>query len=171
MAGPVQIRYRKVFDTPPRQWRRRGPFLVLGRQNGLALDTGLRDTPGAPPIMYSLNGLVHQQWYFRPVRNHWAEYLIESVEHRLVLDAGRSEELSRLPTMRPRTGEPQQRWRLSRTEDGAGFVLRTVLTHHALDFPVGLKPLEHPHMYPCHRELHQQFILADVSGPRLYEAD
>lgn len=168
---PLQVQYRKTVDPPSRQWRRRGPFLILGRENGLALDTGVRHSPGSAPIMWSLNGLVHQQWYFRPVKNYWAEYLIESVEHQLVLDAGRSQEPSQPPTMQPRTGESQQRWKLSRTEDKAGFVLRSVLTHQALDFPIDLPPGEHPHLYPCHGELHQQFILADVSGPRLYELD
>ena len=43
-------------------------------------------------------------------------------------------------------------------------MLRSVLTHDALDFPVGLNLGDYPHIYPYHRELHQQFILADVSG-------
>jgi Ricin-type beta-trefoil lectin domain-like len=119
--------------------------------------------------MWQPNGLVHQQWYFRPVKDNWAEYLIESVENGHVLDAGPGEELSRMPTMRARTGAARQRWRVARTEDRAGYVVRSVFSGHALDFPVGEPPGRSPHLFECHREFHQQFILADLTAPRLYE--
>ncbi|MET8852307.1 RICIN domain-containing protein [Amycolatopsis sp. NPDC004625] len=121
--------------------------------------------------MWPPNGLVHQLWRLRAVKNHWAEYVIESVENGLVLDAGAGEELSRNPTMRSRTGEPGQRWRFSRTDDGAAYFLRSVLTGHALDFPVDSGPYSIPHLYEYHRGFHQQFLLASVSAARVREVE
>lgn len=129
----------------------------------------MRNDPGAEPIMFQTNGVVHQQWYFRPVKGNWAEYLIESVEHGLVLDTGPDERLSRSPSMRFRTGEARQRWRVARTEDRAGYIVRSVLSGHALDFPVGAASGTSPHLFDCHRQFHQQFILAGLTGSRLHE--
>jgi hypothetical protein len=171
-AGLARVGYRG--DLPG--WlggRRRalGPFLIIGRHHGLALDTGLNLHSGSKPIIWPPNGFAHQLWKLRAVKNHWAEYLVESVENRLVLDAGAGDELSRIPTMRSRTAEPQQRWRFTRTDDGTAYVIRSALTGHALDFPVDSEPRSHPHLWECHREPHQQFLLADVTRNRIREAD
>ncbi|WP_439386175.1 RICIN domain-containing protein [Amycolatopsis lexingtonensis] len=168
-AGLLRVGRRWNSDRLRLGGATRGPFVIIGREKGLALDTGIQNRNGSTPIMWPPNGFIHQLWKVRPVRNHWAEYTIESLEHGLVLDAGAGEELSRNPTMRSRTGEPRQRWRFSRVEDGLAYVIRSVLTGHALDFPVDSGPHSRPHLWECHRELHQQFLLASVTVARLRE--
>ena len=65
----------------------RGPYLIVDRFKGLALDSNHRHASGSEPIMWSPNGGEAQLWWIDQVSSS-REYTITSVETGLRLDAG-----------------------------------------------------------------------------------
>jgi hypothetical protein len=132
LPGIVSVE-TNVIDAFIRRWKSRGPFLLIGRDRGLALDTGGR-AEGESPILWPPNGGQRQLWYFRRTE-HRGQYLIVSIDNELVLDAKISTEICREPVMWSRHGESHQRWRLHPTKDSAAFFIESVRTRHVLDIP------------------------------------
>src|SRR6266705_2750021 len=144
----------------------RGPFVLIGRNKGLAIDTAFQAERGSQPILWPPHAYQHQLWYFRktPYRD---EYLIVSVANGLVLDAGTSSELRRNPVMWMPHGEEHQRWRLHRTPDGAAFVIESVRTRHVMDVPQDAEARTVPCLWERHDGENQQFLIMMPSGGRM----
>lgn len=146
----------------------RGPFLLISRDCGLALDTGLQTHKGAEPVLWPAHGFGHQLWYFK-ASPHRGEFVITSVANGLVLDARIGNELGRQTVMWTYHGEPHQRWRLHATGDGAAFVVESVATGHVLDRPREAEAASktRPVLWERHDEMNQQFLIAMPSGTEL----
>lgn len=139
-----------------------GPFVLVCRHKGLAIDTGLNNQPGARPHLWSLHAYKHQLWYFRRA-SHRGEYLIVSIANGLALDA-RGKERGRKVTMRPPRDEESQRWRMHPAADGAAFVIESVLTRHVLDAPVEAERRANIQLWDRHDRTNQQFLTLMPSG-------
>jgi hypothetical protein len=160
----INVDSKDVIGLFSHHRRSRGPFLLIGRDRGLALDTGGYAANDAP-ILWPPNAGSRQLWYFRQTR-HRGQYLIVSIDNELVLDARTSAETPREPVMWSYNGEPQQRWRLRPTEDTAAFTIESVHTGHVLDIPWegGVDRRTPPILFKKHGEVNQQFLIVTPSG-------
>lgn len=141
----------------------RGPYLIVDRFKGLALDTKHRRTPGSEPIMWSPNGGEAQLWWIDQVSGS-REYTITSVQTGLRLDAGERLDLSRSPTMSEPHGLSQQQWGFVPGLEGIGCLIVSLRSGHVLDFPQLIDRDEPPHMYARNDELQQQFLLLRMAS-------
>lgn len=141
----------------------RGPFILIVRSKGLAIDTafGAEDDN---PILWPPHAQPHQLWYFQKTK-YQGQVEILSVANGLALDAHRSDDISRPAVMWSRHGQAHQRWRLHPTGDGAACFIESVRTGHVLDAPWEAGPETHtpPILYPMHGKENQQFIIAAPS--------
>jgi hypothetical protein len=160
----INVDSKDVITLFTRHRRSRGPFLLIGRDRGLALDTGGYAADDAP-ILWPPNAGPRQLWYFRQTR-HPGQYLIVSIDNELVLDARTTTDTPRQPVMWSDNGESQQRWRLRPTEDAAAFVIESVHTGHVLDIPweAGSEKGTSPILFKKHGEVNQQFLIVTPSG-------
>ena len=160
----INVDAKGVIDLFAGQQPSRGPFLLIGRDRGLALDTGGLAANDAP-ILWPPNAGPRQLWYFRETK-HREQYLIVSIDNELVLDARTSTETPRQPVMCSDMGEPRQRWRLRPTEDAAAFVIESAHTGHVLDIPweSGTEKGTSPILFRRHGEVNQQFLIVTPSG-------
>lgn len=141
-----------------------GPFLLIGRDRGLALDTGGRAADEAP-LLWPPNAGPRQLWYFRKTK-HRGEYLIVSIDNELVLDARESTETPREPVMWPEHSQSHQRWRLRPTDNAAAFFIESARTSHVLDIPWHAKADTEtpPILFNRHGDVNQQFLIVTPSG-------
>jgi hypothetical protein len=83
----------------------RGPFLIISRACGMALDTGGENDDGSIATVFPVAASRRQLWYLRP-SGHAGEVLITSADNGLALDAtrpgGRGFESRRSPSQKPR---------------------------------------------------------------------
>jgi hypothetical protein len=144
----------------------RGPFLLIARNRGLALDTafGMEDDN---PILWPAHALPHQLWYFHKT-GYADQFLILSVANGLALDAQAGRDTPRPAVMWPRHGQAHQRWRLRPTDDGAACFIESVRTGQVLDAPreAGPETKTPAVLYEMHGGENQQFLIAAPSqGP------
>ncbi|MFE8018221.1 RICIN domain-containing protein [Streptomyces antibioticus] len=143
-----------------------GPYILVGRDRaGLSLDTAYAQDEGHHPILWPAHAQPQQLWAFQQTR-HSGELLIVSIANKLVLDAGSGRELRRHPWMSARTEKANQRWRLHPTQDGAAYVVESVLTGHVLDIPDEAGPETHtsPVLWHRHDGMNQQFLIVSPTG-------
>jgi hypothetical protein len=145
---------------------RLGPFLVVARDQGLALDTGLATENWSEPILWPAHGQPHQLWMLLG-SGSGSECVIQSVANGLVLDARRETNEGRHPLMWERHDEPWQKWRLDPSADGAAVIVTSVHTGHALDAPAGSERGDRPAMWGCHRGTVQQFLFMEVGNAHM----
>ncbi len=104
--------------------KERGPFLVISRACGMALDTADRNEDGAIATVHPTNAARRQLWYLRP-SGHAGEVLIISADNGMALDAGRpSDEVK--PLLWEPHGADWQRWTLTPSPDGAAYYIGSV---------------------------------------------
>jgi Ricin-type beta-trefoil lectin domain-like len=144
----------------------RGPFVIIGRNKGLAIDTGNRTGRGSEPILWPPHAYQQQLWYFRktPYKN---EYLIMSVANGFALDARTGSKLGRNPLMWTPHLQEHQRWRLHHTPDGAAYFIESVRTRHFLDVPHDAVRRAQPALLERNDGESQQFLIMMPSGGRL----
>lgn len=160
----IDVDVRDVSALFPRNRKSRGPFLLIGRSRGLALDTGGRAADEAP-LLWPPNAGARQLWYFRKTK-HRGEYLIVSIDNELVLDAREGTETPREPVMWPEHSQSHQRWRLRPTDNAAAFFIESVRTSHVLDIPLYAKADTEtsPILFNRHGDENQQFLIVTPSG-------
>ena len=161
--GIVSVETDDVLRLFRRPRTSRGPFLLIARARGLALDTAFRAEKGNP-ILWPAHAMPHQLWYFHKTE-HRDQFEILSVANGLALDAQRGDDIPRPTVMWSRHGQAQQRWRLRPTDDGAACFIESVRTGHVLDAPweAGPETRTPPVMYEMHGGENQQFIVAAPS--------
>ena len=142
---------------------RLGPVMLVARDQGLALDTGLATANWSEPILWPAHGYPHQLWMLlgTGIQN---ECVIQSVANGLVLDARRETDQGRHPVMWERHDEAWQKWNLNPSPDGAAFIVTSVHTGQALDAPAGSDRGARPVMWECHRGTDQQFLCMEAGG-------
>ena len=101
-----------------------GPYLIIGRASGLALDTASASGPGGKVILWPPNALPHQLWDLRPT-GVVGEVAVVAAENGLALDATQETSGDPKPIMSEVNNEPWQRWRLEDAPDGAGYFLQS----------------------------------------------
>lgn len=140
-----------------------GPFAIISRDSGLALDTAFKTHNLSEPIFWPAHAFPQQLWRFLATgaKN---EYVIESVANGLVLDARTDQNEGRHPCMWPRHGEAIQCWRLHPTGDGAAYIIESVATGHVLDRPADAGPRSQPVLWGRHSEVNQQFLIVNPAG-------
>lgn len=144
----------------------RGPFLLIARNQGLALDTA-SGAEGDNPILWPVHAEPHQLWYFRRTE-YGGQFQIVSVANGLALDAQYGRDIPRPAVMWSRHGHAHQRWRLKPTDDGAACFIESVRTGHVLDRPweAGPETRTPAVLYEMHGDENQQFVIAAPShGP------
>lgn len=139
-----------------------GPFLIIARQSGLALDTGFSAVPGKP-LLYGAHGRRHQLWYLRAT-GHRDEAMIVSADSGLALDGTHDPHDGQVVLLEEPHGETRQRWALSQAPDGVGYLIACVSGSRVLD--VGQTPEEgwNPWLWGNHGAWWQQWILAMPHG-------
>ncbi|MFG1807321.1 RICIN domain-containing protein [Streptomyces sp. NPDC049040] len=119
-----------------------GPFLIIARDCGLALDTGQAVEPRSKPILLPPHADLHQLWYLHP-SGVQGELLIISAANKLALDSTTDSDQAEL-VMWETNKEPWQRWQLHKTPDGAAFEIQAVHGRRfltaAADFQSGWNP-------------------------------
>ena len=128
-------------------WRKKrtdpaGPFLIISRDCGLALDTAWRNQPGGSPHLWSPHAERQQLWFLRPsgVRG---EVLIVSADNGLALDSTLDSQKPDLLMWEPHA-EAHQRWRLKKSSDGAAFEVEGVHSRRLLTAADDFKPTYKP---------------------------
>jgi len=162
----ISVETDDVLGLFQRRRTSRGPFLLIVRGRGLALDTAFR-MENENPILWPAHALPHQLWYFQRT-DHPDQYLIVSVSNGLALDAQTGREVPRQPVMWSRHGQSHQRWRLHPTDDGAACFVESVRTGHVLDVPweAGQETETPPVLYEMNGGENQQFLIVTPSrGP------
>lgn len=113
--------------TGLRRWFSRGkpagPYLIISRASGMALDTGGQYDHGHV-LAGSPNSFPHQLWYLRP-SGIQDEATIISAANGLALDATVPTTGDIHPLMWEPNEEPWQRWRLEPAPDGIGFLIKS----------------------------------------------
>jgi hypothetical protein len=102
----------------------RGPFLIVSRACGMALDTGGRNDDGSIATVHPTDAGRRQLWYLKPT-GHNGEVLIVSTDNGLALDATRPRDRGN-PLLWEPHGEPWQRWTLTPCADGAAFYIGSI---------------------------------------------
>jgi hypothetical protein len=166
LAGIVTLETDDIFGFFKRRRASSGPFLLIARGRGLALDTafGAEDDN---PILWSAHAMPHQLWYFHKT-DYSDQFLIMSVANELALDAQRGTDTPRPTIMWSRHEQAHQRWRLRPTDDGAACFIESVRTGHVLDAPweAGQETHTPAVLYEMHGGENQQWVVAAPShGP------
>lgn len=147
---------RKRKNTPA------GPFVIIARDCGLALDTARSTRAGDKPHLWPPHADRHQLWYLHP-SGVPGELLIVSVANGLALDSTTNSERPEL-VMWQTNAEPWQRWRLHQSPDGAAFSVEAVHNRRFLtageEFERGWRPWFDDH----HSTWAQQWIFALPHG-------
>jgi hypothetical protein len=163
LPGIISVETNDILTLFRRRRASRGPFLLIARGRGLALDTAF-GAEGDNPIFWSAHAQPHQLWYFHKTE-HKDQFQILSVANGLALDAQTGRNMPRPAVMWSRHEQTHQRWRLRPTDDGAACFIESVRTGHVLDAPWEAGPETHtpPVLYEMHGGENQQFIVAAPS--------
>jgi hypothetical protein len=143
-----------------------GPYLIIDRNSGQALQTTWQAANGARPFLAAVTGRREQQWGFKVVPDSESEVLILSVVNGHALDVTMLDEDGAPLTLWEEHGAAWQRWRATSAPDGIATYLRTAHYDRSLD--VGPDTAEgcEPWLWEHHGAVHQQFLVVPVrSGP------
>ncbi len=142
-----------------------GPFLLISRCCGLALDTAFATDNGALPILWPPHGRRQQLWYLRP-SGYRGEVLVVSAESGLTLDSTPNPDGER-PLLWEGHGEVWQRWVLRQAPDGIGYLLTSVLSGRVLMTSEEAEPYWHPWLADRDAGWPQQWLLTMPHGDKL----
>ncbi|MGV9362059.1 RICIN domain-containing protein [Amycolatopsis sp. NPDC003731] len=177
-ALPVSpLRARSESDSAQRGYRTRfkgakmskdGPFLLVNRACGFALDTPIGTEPGGDVTVWSPHGQPHQLWRLEAIGEK-SEVLIVSVANGLVLDATFEVSGDIHPVMSETTEEPRQRWRFEDSPDGNGYLIQSVHSCRYLTIGHDAARGWSPWFEDRHSRSSQQWMLLHPQG-RMAEA-
>ncbi|MDR3108014.1 MAG: RICIN domain-containing protein [Bifidobacteriaceae bacterium] len=162
----VDIAVQDISDLLPKRQGTAvaGPFLIIERSHGLALESDSRAQMGWKPCLKTVHGSVDQQWGFRRVAGSNDEYVILSLANGMALDATFEPENHRNVLVWEEHAEPWQRWTLQRTPDSLGFQIKTChVGHRSID--VGQAPGvgDSVWLWDSHGLAHQTFLIVPVN--------
>ncbi|MET9346147.1 RICIN domain-containing protein [Streptomyces termitum] len=139
-----------------------GPFLLIARDCGLALDTALGTRAGDKPHLWPPHADRHQLWFLLP-GGAPGETLIVSAANGLALDSGADSGQPELVMWQPHR-EPWQRWRLQQSPDGAAFSVEAVHSRRFLTADDRSERGWRPWFEDHHAKWSQQWILSLPHG-------
>jgi hypothetical protein len=161
----LEIGLDDIKITRARKQREIGPFVIIARACGLALDTAFATDMGAQPILYPPHGRVHQQWVLRSSGSK-GEVAIFSVDNGQALDATVPNEGDIHPVLWESNNEPWQKWRLEPSADGLGFLIQSVHNRRYLTAAENSAPKWNPWFASRDGNFGQQWMLTMTHGSR-----
>ena len=160
----ITVRFDEI-SLPARRKKKAdpaGPFLIIARECGLALDTGRRSQAGAQPLLWPPHADRHQLWQLQP-SGVAGEVLIVSAANGLALDSTDRLQEPDLVMWTPNR-ETWQRWRLEKAPDGVAFSIQSVYNRRCLTAGEELKPEGCPRFDEPAPRWSQQWIFALPHG-------
>jgi len=171
-AGLIKLKFDdlKVKDISYYFGRKKtvaGPFLIIERKSGLALETSSKAEFGQGPVLAPVSGNIEQQWILKRVPSKSERLIIISAVNNMVLD--KTDKCSTLVpfvlskvVLNKENGHHWQWWTISPTADGIGWVICSCsdpLILPALD--VGKEPTVGQGIWTWdkHELTHQQFLI------------
>lgn len=141
-----------------------GPFAIVERLTGKALETTDDATNGWQPWLGSLDGNPGQRWTLErsPVKG---EILIRSGLNGLALDCGTASENHVPVILWDPHGEAHQRWRLRRTPNSLAWFIASAKDDRVIDMGRMEDRGEdlHPWVWDYHGAKWQQFLVLPMS--------
>jgi hypothetical protein len=147
-----------VFGSP----RRRGPFVIISRACGMALDTGGGRDDGSIATVHPVNAGRRQLWYLIPT-GHAGELMIQSADNGLALDATRPGDDGKALLWEPHGGA-WQRWTLTSAPDGAAFYVGSVAHERVLVVSDNTEPNWQPWLEERHGTVNHQWMFVIPHG-------
>ncbi|GAA3285842.1 RICIN domain-containing protein [Dactylosporangium vinaceum] len=154
----------EVYSVLNRQPDRAGPFLIIGRACGLALDTAFAVDNGSQALTWPPHGHRHQLWYLGPT-GVVGEVSVVSAANGLALDATSAISGDIHPVLWEPNGEPWQRWYLQEAPDGAGYLIQSAHNRRYLTLNDEAEPRWSPWFEDRHGRQAQQWLVALPHGP------
>ncbi|MCD0446329.1 RICIN domain-containing protein [Glycomyces sp. A-F 0318] len=140
-----------------------GPFLLIERSHGLALETDARAQPFWKPWLATVHGGLGQQWGFRRPKLKVEEFTILSAVNGMALDATVEADNGSPLVLWESHGGPCQRWEVLPVPDGIGWMIATVHgDRRVLDVGEAAAPGQNLWMYDRRGMAHQQFLIVPV---------
>jgi hypothetical protein len=149
-----------------KQGRNAGPFLLVSRSCGLALDTAFAVDNGALPIMYPPHGRRQQLWYLEP-SGYTGEIHLVSAESGLALDSTVDPNGDK-PLLWERNGAAWQRWTLHQAPDNVGYLIMSTLSSRALVANESTQPHWNPWLEDRSGSWAQQWMLSIPHGGSIH---
>jgi hypothetical protein len=145
-----------------------GPFMLVERASGYALETDARAQPFTRPVLGTAHGGLGQQWGFRRPVSKSDEFTILSVVNGMALDATTVDATVPAGNGAPLVlyeehAEPWQRWEMQPVPDGIGWMITSVHNGHVIDCtPVPQPGKELVWMWERNGLAHQQFLILPI---------
>jgi Ricin-type beta-trefoil lectin domain-like len=155
-AEDIRVRFR-------RRRKAAGPYLIISRACGLALDTGRKVEPGGHVTVWPPHAEPQQLWYLRPTGVS-GEIALFSAANGLALGSVSSTSGDHRPVMSEPANEPWQRWRLEDAADGAGYLLQLVHDRRFLTMNEDGQRRWKPWLESRHARRSQQWLLVLPHG-------
>jgi len=138
-----------------------GPFLIIARACGLALDAKTRLEPGSIPHLWAPHARPNQLWFLHS-SGHKGEAVVTSAASNLVLDSTPPEKHH--VQLRELENEAWQRWRILDAADGVGHLLQSAYNGKYLTADVSSEKGWCPWFETRHGGVSQQWIIAAPHG-------
>jgi hypothetical protein len=148
--------------TPSRRRKKvAGPFLIIARDCGLALDAGRQPGPGKVPLLWAPHAQPWQLWFIHS-SGHQGEAIVTSMACNLALDSTRPAQHHF--QLREREDEVWQRWRILDAPDGVGYMLQSA--HNGKFLTADRRSVNgwKPWFESRHGRLSQQWVIAAPHG-------
>lgn len=164
--GLVSVEVEDIFYYFGKRQQYAGPFLIVERYSGLALETDHRAVRGWQPFLGGLHGGMGQRWVMERLTEHKGEVSIRSELNGLALDSTWDYNNGAPLLLWDSHGQDDQRWRLRPTPDKTGWYIESAKDERIID--VGENPEKggHPWMYDDHGLAWQQFLILPVGKIR-----
>ena len=147
-----------------RRRREAGPYLIISRACGYALDADQRASgPGQLLIVFSPHAQPNQLWYLRPT-GMADEVSIISAANGMAVDATQETAGDPHPVLSEPGGAASQRWQLEAAPDGTGHLLQSVHSRRYLTANEGTQRTWNPWFEARHGHMSQQWIFAVPHG-------
>ena len=142
-----------------------GPFLIIARACGYALDVGFSAVAGTIPHVWPPHGEIQQLWNLRP-SGKAGEVVLASVASGLVLGALQTRKShDDWPVLEEaETGSKWQRWHLEPSADNAGYLLRLSGSALCLTMNADAEPEWRPWLAPRDPQRSQQWMIVQPYG-------
>jgi Ricin-type beta-trefoil lectin domain-like len=146
-----------------RRRRAVGPYLIISRVCGFALDAGISGSSESWTTLYTPHAERQQLWHLCPT-GIAGEFAIVSAAYGLALDATQETSGDIHPHVSEATDEPWQRWRLEDAPDGAAYLIQSAHSRRYLTVSDDTQLKWSPWFEARHAHRRQQWILAAPYG-------
>jgi hypothetical protein len=139
-----------------------GPFLIISRACGLALDARTRLDPGSIPHLWPPHAKPNQLWFLKTSGHKGEAFILSAAAGNLALDSTTPEKHH--VQLREMENEAWQRWRILGAADGVCYLLQSA--HNGKFLTAGNESERGwcPWFEKRHGQVGQQWIIAAPHG-------